>query len=111
QTHVACGFGIALVRSEAGYARPETALDVILQARARVGARQIHAAGRNEKPLVDKVQNAASQARGKIGAEVERAIFFDTPREVQAGKYFRRRYDDEWIGVSVGEDEVEPRAG
>ena len=56
---------------------------------------------------MDKVQNAAGQARGEIGAEVERAVFLDTPREVHARIFFRRREFDVRIGLVVAEHNVE----
>ena len=55
QPHIARGFRVAFVRREPGYARPKAPLDVILQARPRMVARQIDRAGRNQEPLVNKM--------------------------------------------------------
>jgi len=71
QPHIARRFRIAFVRRQPGYARPQTPLDVVLQARPRVAARQIHRAGRNEEALVHEMQNPARQARRKVRAKVD----------------------------------------
>jgi hypothetical protein len=44
QARVARGFGVALVGNKSGNARPQAAMNVILQARARVRAREVHRA-------------------------------------------------------------------
>ena len=69
--HIARGFRIAFVRRQSGHARPKAPLDVVLQASPRVAVRQIHRAGRNQEPLVNKMQNAACQARWKIRTEID----------------------------------------
>jgi hypothetical protein len=50
---------VSIIRGEASDARAETAMNVVLQARARMRTRQVNRAGWNEKTLVDKMQNAA----------------------------------------------------
>src|SRR5258708_4075215 len=107
---VARGFRVAFVGGESRDARAEATLDVILQAGTRVSARKVHGAGRNQKPLVHEVKDAARQARGEIRAEVERAVFFYPPREVYARKFFRGGEFDVGVGFVVAKNDVELRA-
>ncbi len=104
---IAKGFGVALVGGEAFDARAEAALDVVLQARPRVIAGEVDIAGRHEKSLVDEVQDAARQAWGKIGPEIERAVFFDFAREIDAGIFFGGGQLDVGIGLIVAQEDVE----
>ena len=50
-------------------------MDVILQAGARMEARQIHGAGRHQKMLVNQMDEAIGEAGREVGAEIERSIF------------------------------------
>src|SRR6185437_7489493 len=53
EANVACGLGVTLAGDEAFDARAEAAMNVKLQAGARMAAREVHRAGRDEKMLVD----------------------------------------------------------
>src|SRR5690242_21144292 len=74
---IAGGFGIALVGGEAGDARAEAALDVILQAGARMATRQVHVARRHHEALVNEVENAAGKTCWEIRPEIERAVLLN----------------------------------
>ena len=109
QAHIARGFRVALVSRQTGHARTKTALDVVLQARPRVAARQINRAGRHEEPLVNKMQNPSRQTRRKVGAEIERTVFLDSPSEIYARIFFAGRELDVRICLVVAKDDVELR--
>ena len=73
---VADGFGVLLVGGEACDARAVAALNVVLEAGARVIAREIDVAAGDHEALVDEGEDAAREIRGKIRAEVERRRLF-----------------------------------
>src|SRR5260221_9637439 len=68
---IARRLGIALIAGESVHAWALAAFDVILQARPRMTARQIHRAARHQETLVNEMQNAPSQARGKIRPKIK----------------------------------------
>ena len=62
QFRVARRFRVFLVRSQPGNARTVAPANVILQARPRMLARQVHRAGGNAKCLVDEVDDPVREA-------------------------------------------------
>ena len=62
RARVARGFGVAFVGGESGDAGPQAAMNVVLQAGARMSAREVHGAGGHAKMLVDEVHDAVRQA-------------------------------------------------
>ena len=86
---VARSLRIAVVRGKTSDARAETAVNVVLQARAGMSAGEVDGAGWNEKALVDEVENAPGEASGKVGAKVEGAVFLDAAGEIDARIFFR----------------------
>src|SRR5205807_7277933 len=101
------GFGVAFVGGESGDARAETAMNVILQARPRMGTSEIDRARWNEKTFVDEMENAAREAGGKIRAEVERTVFYDAAGEINAGIFFCGGEFDVGISFVVPKHDVE----
>jgi hypothetical protein len=87
----------------------EAALDVILQAGTRMGAREVHAATRNQEAFVNEMQNAASQAGGKERAEIERAVFFDAAGEIDAREFLAGGEFDVRVRFVVPQHDVELR--
>ncbi len=73
----------------------EAALDVVLQAGARMVAREIDLAAWNEEAAMDQVDETVGQVAGKVGAEVRAAVFAETPGD-----------EDLWIAVAEGELDV-----
>ena len=65
------GFGVAFVSGESGNAGAEAAMNVILQAGARMRSSEINGAGWNQETLVDEMKNAARETGGKVRAEIE----------------------------------------
>src|SRR5260221_3538491 len=99
QANIVGGFGVAFVSGEARDAGTEATVNVILQARARVGTSEIDGAGWNEKTFVDEVKNTAREARGKKWAEVERTVFYDAAGGKKAGGYFCGGGDCLWVKI------------
>jgi len=110
EADVATCFGVAFVGGETGDAGSEAAMNVILQARARMAASKINGAAWDEEALVNEMQDAAGEAGGKIRTEIERAIFLDAAREVDAGISFGSGEFDVRVGFVVPEHDVELRA-
>ncbi len=59
-------------------------MDVILQARMRVGSREIHFAGRNLEVAMNEVHQPVRQVAGKIRAVVSGAVLDQAARHVHA---------------------------
>jgi hypothetical protein len=109
EARVANGLGVLLFGGETPDTRPVAALDVVLQTGPRMMAREIHVARRHHKALVNERENAAGETWGKIRAEIERAVFFDLAREIDARILFIHRQLDVGIGLVVDEPDVEFR--
>ena len=106
---VARGFRVALVRDQPFGARPQAAVNVILQARARMAAREVHRARGHQKMLVNQMDQAVREARGEVGPEIDRAVFFETPRHVHARIFLERRVANVGIGLVVAQQDIEFR--
>ncbi len=109
QANVADGLGVGVVGGEAGNAWAVAALNVVLQAGARMVAREIDVAARNHEALVDEGEDAAREIRGEIGAEIGSAVFLHFAGEVDARIFFVLRELDVGIGLVVDEADVEFR--
>jgi len=109
QAYVVGGFGVAFVGGEARDAGAEATVNVILQARARVGTSEIDGAGWNEKTFVDEVKNTAREAGGKVRPEIKRAVFYDAAGEIDTGIFFGCGEFDVGIGFVVPKHDVELR--
>ncbi len=93
QTHIAHRRGVLFVRSETFDAWPQAAMDVILQARMRMEARQVHFAGRNLEVAMNEMHQPMRQVAGKIGAEIAGAVLDEPPRHVHARIFFISQLD------------------
>ena len=72
ELHVADGLLVGLRRCEAFDAGAEAALDVVLQAGARMIAREIDLAARNQEAAMDEVDQPMREVAGEVWAEVQR---------------------------------------
>ena len=106
-TDVAGRFGVARVADQTGNAGAEAALDVVLKAGPGVRAGEVHATTGHQEALVDEVHQAVRQAVGEIGAEVERAVFDETPGDVNAREFLAGGEADEGVGLVVAQQHVE----
>ena len=70
QLHVAHRFLVDLRRRQVFHARSQAALDVVLQTRPRMIARQIDLARRNQKVAMDQIDDAVGQVGGEVRAVV-----------------------------------------
>src|SRR5208282_1631679 len=104
---IAHGFSVAGVGGKAGDAGSEAAVNVILQAGAGMILREIDKTRGNKKALVNEVQDAASEAGRKVGTKIERAVFLDAAREINAGIFFGQSELDIGISLIVAKDDVE----
>src|SRR5208283_1727057 len=68
---IAQGFSVAGVGGKAGDAGSEAAVNVVLQARARMILGEIDKTGGNQKALVNEMLDAAREAGRKVGAKIE----------------------------------------
>ena len=106
---VAGSFAVALIGGETVDARAETTMNVILQTGTRMAAREIDRAARNEESLVNKMENAAGKSGGKIGAKIERAVFFDAAGEIDARIFFGGGEFNVRVGFVIPKHDVELR--
>src|SRR5207248_3763617 len=98
---------VTLVGGKPRHAGAKTTLDVILQTRPRMAAREVHGARRDHKTFVNEVQNAAREARRKIRSKVERAILLDAAGEINARILLCSSEFDVGIGLVVAEQDIE----
>ena len=69
--------------------------------------REIDGAARDEEALVNEMENAAREACGKIRAKIERTVFFDAAREIDARIFLRGGKFDVRVGLVVPQHDVE----
>ncbi len=100
--------GVRFVGGQPLHARPQAAVNVILQARLGMKARQIDLAGRHQKMAVDEVHQAVRQVGRKVGTEVRGAVLAQAPRDVDARILFVGQLDV-GIGLVVAQQDVEAR--
>src|SRR4029077_9763279 len=74
-----------------------------------MAAREVDRATWNEETFVNEMENAAREASGKIRAKIERAVFFDAAREINAGIFFSGGELDVRIGFIVAKHDIELR--
>ena len=109
QLHVAHGFLIRLGRGQALHARAQAALDVVLQARARMKAGQVHLAGRNQKMAVDQVDDPVGEVGREVRAVVGAAVFAQAAGYVDARVAFAQRQLHVGISLVIAQQDVESR--
>ncbi len=105
--YVARGFGVAFIGDEAGDAGAEAAVNVILKTGTRMRARKVHSAGWHAEMFVDEVDEAVGETRREVRAEINRAVFIETPRDVHAGEFFVGGVLDVRVGFVIAEQDVE----
>jgi hypothetical protein len=64
------GFAVSFLGGKARDARPEASLYVVLKAWARMIAREIDCAGRNEEVPVYEIGDAVGKIGGEVGSKV-----------------------------------------
>src|SRR6266702_3425670 len=89
-THVAYCLGVNLLGCKFTDARSQAALDVELQAWARMFSRQVDFAGGNQEVAMNQVDDPVCKVRGEVGAEVRSAILAKFPGYIHSRKAFRR---------------------
>src|SRR5258708_34933032 len=109
QSRIARCLRVALVAGQACYAGTLAALDVILQARARVIAVQVNGATGHQEPLMNEMQDASGQAGREIWSKIERAIFLDAASEIHSRIFLRRGELDVRIGLIIAQENIEFR--
>ena len=90
---------INLRRRESFNARPQAAMDVVLQARARMIARQVDLATRNKETAMNELSHAVSKIPGKVRTVVCRAVLPQPSRDKHLGVAVGQR--ELYIGVSL----------
>ena len=109
ELHVADGLRVGLGRGEAFDAGAEAALDVVLQAGARVVAREVDLATGDEEAAVDEVDQAVREVAGKVGAEVGAAVLAQAAGDEDFGIAVGERELDVGVGLVVAQQDVEAR--
>src|SRR5262249_56288540 len=82
ELHIVYGLLICLRRGQVLDARPQTALDVVLQAGSQMIAGEIDFAGRNQEAAVDQIDDAVRQISGEVWTIVDAAVFAQAAGDV-----------------------------
>ena len=101
--------GVGLGRGQAFDAGAEAALDVVLQAGARVVAREVDLATGDEEAAVDEVDQAMREVAGEVGAEVGAAVLAQAAGDEDLGVAVAERELDVGVGLVVAQQDVEAR--
>jgi hypothetical protein len=107
--YVSNSLSVDVCRRESAYAWTETAPDVVLQARPRVRAVEIHLARGDQKVSMDKIYDAISEIGGEIRTVVGAAIPFETTSYVNPRIGFRERQLHVRICLVIPEQNIEAR--
>ena len=84
-------------------------MDVVLQAGARMVAREIDLAAGKQKAAMDELDNAVGEVAGKVGAVVGGAVFAQAASDEDFGEAVGQREFDVGVGLVVAEQDVEAR--
>ena len=109
QLRVADGRAIGLGRRESLHAGAQAAMNVVLQAGARMIALQIDLAAGDEKAAMDQLDDAIGEVAGKVGAVVGRSVLAQAAGHKDFGKAVGQRQLHVGIGLVVAQQDVEPR--
>ena len=109
ELHVAHGFGVDLGRGQILHARTQATLDVVLQARARMVAGQIHFAGRNQEVAMDQVDDAIGEIGREVRAVVGAAVLAQAAGDVHAREALGQGELHVGISLVVAQQDVEAR--
>ena len=108
QADVADRGGVDLVRGQALHTRAQAAVDVELQARLGMEAREIDLAGGHLEVAVDEVDQAVRQVGRKVRAEIRGAVLAQAPGDVHARIFFAGELDV-GKGLVVAQQDIEAR--
>ena len=109
QLHVADGFTVDLGRGQVFHARAKATLDVVLQARARMVAGQIHFARRDQEVAMNQVDDAIGEIGREIGAVVGAAVLAQAAGHVHAGEALGQGQFHVGVSFVVAQQDVEAR--
>lgn len=107
EANVADSFGVGVGGDEAVDAGAEAALDVVLQAGARMIATEVDFAAGYEEAAVDEIDQAMGQVAREVGAEVGTAILPQTAGYEDLGITIVHSELDIRVGFVVAEQDVE----
>ena len=84
-------------------------MNVVLQAGARMVAREIDLATGDEKAAMDELDDAVGEVAGEVGAVVGGAVFAQAAGDEDLGEAIGERELDVGVGLVVAEQDVEAR--
>src|SRR5437660_9602116 len=87
----------------------KTALDVVLQARTRMVARQVNLAGGNQKTAMNQVDRTVRQVSGEIRTVISAAVLLQPSCDKDLGKTVSQCELDVRICLVVAQKNVEAR--
>src|SRR5260370_11669758 len=105
--HVAHGFGVGFWRGQVLDARPQAALDVVLQTRPGMVSGEVDLTGWDEKMTMDEIHNPVGKVSGEIRPEIDAAVFAQAARAVNPGKAFPQRELNVRKRLAVAKQDVE----
>ncbi len=100
---------VRLGRGESLHARAQAAMNVVLEASARMRTREIHLAAGDKKAAVNEFRNAVSEIPRKIGPVVGAAILAQAPRDEHLGIALVERELHIGISLVVAQQDIEAR--
>ena len=106
--HVAHRGVVRLARGQALHARPQAAVNVVLQTGLGVVARQVHLARRHQKMAVDEMHQPVRQVGREVGTEIGGAVLAQAPRHVHTRVALAGQLDV-GVGFVVAQQHVEAR--
>ena len=106
---VAHCFGVDFRRGQSLDARAQAAVNVVLQAGARMVAREIDLATGQQKAAMDEFDHAIGQVAGKVRAVVGRAVLAQAARDEDLGEAVGERQLDVGVSLVVAQQNVEAR--
>jgi hypothetical protein len=109
QLCIADGVLVGLGRGEAFNARAEAAVNIVLQAGARMVAREIDLATGQKKTAVNELDYAISQIAGEVRPIISRAVFAQAARHENLGEAVGQGELDVGVGLVVAQQNVEAR--
>ena len=109
QLHVANRFLISVGRGQILHARTQAALDVVLQAGARMKAREIDLARGNQKITVNQIDDAVGQIGREVGTVVDAAVFAQAAGDVNPRPALAERELHVGVSLVVAQQDVEAR--
>src|SRR5208282_2298263 len=107
--HVAHGFAVDLGCRKVLYTRTQATLDVVLQARTRMGAGQIHFARRDHEMAMNQVDDAIGEIGREVWAVVGAAILAQAAGHVHAREALGQGQLHVRVSLVVAQQDVEAR--